>query len=224
MAAQQAADALKHRTTKGEQRIEKLTAVAADLFLERGFESVVVDDLIALVGGSRRNIYSHFGGKEGLFIEVMKQLCAELSEPLAQLKIGDCDAYEALASFGRQLLQTVLLPRTLELHRLMVAEGKRFPELSQAVLQAGHFKAANTLTPWIEALQGKRPHGLGTHLPARTLAEQFVNMVVMEAQLRALTGLDPQPLRAEQVNQIVHNAVSTFLNGALPRKALYEFG
>lgn len=218
MVGQQGAVAPKHRTAKGAQRLRDLTDVAAELFLERGFESVAVDDLIARVGGSRRNVYSYFGGKEGLFIEVVKQLCAELASPLEELNIGEEEACEGLSSFGRRLLQTVLQPRTLALHRLMVAEGKRFPELAQAVLHAGHFKAADILTPWIEAHQGKRLNNLGTHLPARTLAQQFVNLVVMEAQLRALAGFDPQPLPDEQIEVIVNNAVFTFLHGTQVKK------
>jgi len=219
MVGQQAAVAPKHRTAKGAQRLQELTDVAAELFLERGFESVAVDDLIARVGGSRRNVYSYFGGKEGLFIEVVKQLCAELARPLEELSIAQ-EAHEGLSSFGRRLLQTVLQPRTLALHRLMVAEGKRFPELAQAVFHAGHFKAAESLTPWIEAHQGSCPNSLGAHLPARTLAQQFVNLVVMEAQLRALAGLDPQPLPDEQIEVIVSNAVFTFLRGAQFKKDL----
>ena len=90
----------KHRTAQAAQRIDTLTTVAAELFLERGFESVAVDDLIARVGGSRRNVYSHFGGKEGLFIEAMTRLCAELALPLEQLVIDAREPRKALSTFG----------------------------------------------------------------------------------------------------------------------------
>ncbi|SDI35289.1 transcriptional regulator, TetR family [Pseudomonas flavescens] len=203
-----------NRTSKGALRLRDLTAVAAELFLERGFASVAVDDLIARVGGSRRNVYSHFGGKEGLFIEAVEQLCAELARPLEALNLGEGSVQEALSAFGHQLLQAVLQPRTLELHRLMLAEGKRFPALSQAVLQAGHFRAADILAPWIEAHQATPSNGFSTRLPAQTLAQQFVNIVVMEAQLRALAGLDQLPLSADRMNTIVNSAVTTFLHGA----------
>ncbi|PBQ13277.1 TetR/AcrR family transcriptional regulator [Pseudomonas syringae] len=224
MAQQQPVASQNHRTARGAQRLRDLTDVAAELFLERGFESVAVDDLIARVGGSRRNVYSHFGGKEGLFIEVVKQLCDELAKPLEELSMAEDETREGLSSFGRHLLQTVLQPRTLELHRLMVAEGKRFPELAQAVLHAGHFKGTDILTEWIKAHQGKRTNVLRTDLPARTLAQQFVNLVVMEPQLRALAGLDSQPLPAAQIDAIVNDAVSTFFEGAQARRTTHERG
>lgn len=219
MAERQIAMLPRHRTAKGARRLQDLTAVAAELFLERGFESVAVDDLIARVGGSRRNVYSHFGGKEGLFIEAVTRLCAELAKPLERITLGDGPAQEVLLSFGSHLLRTVMQPRTLELHRLMVAEGKRFPELGKAVLHAGHFKAAEILTPWIESRQGTHAHEFGDHLPARALALQFVNLVVVESQLRALTGLDSLPLSNRQIDTIVKGAITTFLCGVKIQKA-----
>lgn len=224
MAQQQPVASPNHRTAKGAQRLRDLTDVAAELFLERGFESVAVGDVIARVGGSRRNVYSHFGGKEGLFIEVVKQLCAELAKPLEELNIAEDEVRDGLSSFGRQLLQTVLQPRTLELHRLMVAEGKRFPELAQAILHAGHLKGTEILTTWVKVHQGNRTNALRTDLPARTLAQQFVNLVVMDAQLRALVGLDPLPLPADQLDAIVNDAVSTFLHGAQAKRITHEHG
>lgn len=205
----------KHRTAKGARRIRDLTEVAADLFLENGFESVAVDDLIARVGGSRRNVYSHFGGKEGLFIEVVTHLCDEATRPLEQLDIDEDECQSALTSFGRQVLQAVLQPRTLALHRLMVTESKRFPKLAQAILKAGHSKGADILAMWIKAHQGDGQHQLTSRLPARTLAEQFMDMVVIEAQLRAMVGLESQPLEQTEIDRIVDSAVSTFLHGAL---------
>ncbi len=220
MHAQRPASEAKHRTAKGAQRLKDLTVVAADMFLEQGFESVAIDDLIARVGGSRRNIYSHFGGKEGLFIEVVTQLCAELTQPLEQWHIKEQTIPEVLTSFGQQVLKAVLTPRALELHRLMVAQGKRFPALSQAVLHAGHFKAASILTQWIEAHQENFKNESKTSVPAHMFAQQFVSMLVMEAQLRALTGFDKRPFSAAQINSIVKNTVCTFLYGALAAKGM----
>ena len=203
-----------HRTTKGAHRIEDLTNVATELFLERGFEAVAVDDLIGRVGGSRRNVYTRFGGKEGLFIECVRKLCVEIGQPLMQLDIADGESHAALEAFGRELLQIVLQPRTLALHRLMVAEGRRFPDLAQAVFHAGHSQAADVLSAWIEARQKKRRKVGSRHMPASTLARHFVSMLVMEPQLRALTGLASVPLPKQEVAHIVNEAVSTFLDGA----------
>ena len=118
--------------------MRSLTETASAMFLEQGYEAVSLDTLIARVGGSRRNIYSNFGGKEGLFVEVVKHLCAELAEPLWKLNIPEHNMHEALSLFAKHLLDVVLQPRALALHRLMIAEGHRFPQVAQAIHAAGH--------------------------------------------------------------------------------------
>ncbi len=56
------------RTRRGEARDALLRARAAVLFLERGYDSVTVDDIVREVGGSKGSVYSFYGGKEGLFL------------------------------------------------------------------------------------------------------------------------------------------------------------
>ncbi len=205
-----------HRTKHGAARVRSLTDAAADMFLDQGYEAVSLDALIARVGGSRRNIYSHFGGKEGLFIEVVTRLCADLARPLEGLEISSEGVKDTLTIFGSRLLEIVLQSRTLALHRLMIAEGQRFPELAQAIWQAGHDNAARILIPWIEHKQSNKQ--LRADLPAKDLAGQFVSLVVTEPQLRFLVGFIPDPSRSTENAQIVERAVALFLSGALIQK------
>jgi len=208
----------KHRTTKGAQRIEALTAAAAALFLEHGFEAVAVDDLIARVGGSRSNVYTHFGGKEGLFEAAMMKVCAEMAAPFERLNIGDLEAARVLPSFGEEWLRISLSPLTLSVHRLLTTEGARFPKVAQAMLENSYFKAIGLLARWIESQQCKPHAELSSDVPARALAEQFVSMVSSDVKLRAIVGLVTMPLSEEAVDEIVSRAVRTFLHGAATSK------
>ncbi len=74
------------RTKRGNERCEKVRVVAADLFLAHGYDGVSLDDIIAQSGGSKTNIYSHFGGKEGLFIGIIEGLCDEVHAALAAVR------------------------------------------------------------------------------------------------------------------------------------------
>jgi len=58
-----------------ESRRKEIVRKAAQLFLDKGYERVTVDDIIALVGGSKATLYSQFGGKDGLFEIVIKEFC-----------------------------------------------------------------------------------------------------------------------------------------------------
>jgi AcrR family transcriptional regulator len=191
--------------------LRALIETAADLFLEKGFEALSLDDLIARVGGSRRNIYARFGNKEGLFVATVTSLCEELGAPLKLLLLPRTgDPAEALHLFGRELLRIVLLPRTLAIHRLMIAEAPRHPRLAQAIWQAGHAQAANMLTDWI--IHQQESGLLRNDRAATIVAQTFVDLVVAHAQLKALVGVGLPPDAAE-CERIVTAATDVFLQG-----------
>jgi AcrR family transcriptional regulator len=197
-----------HRTPKSAARLEALTKAALDMFLDQGYEAVSLDELITRVGGSRRNIYSHFGSKEGLFIAAVTNMCDQIADPIKSLKIpmlGDPAA--ALLLFGKAVLARVLLPRTLDLTRLMIAEAVRFPELAQTIWRSGHEQPALVLAEWIAHQQRKGV--LRKRRPPLLLARQFVDLIVTDAQLRALIGI-PGVFPQEKVLRV---AIDTFLRG-----------
>ncbi|OOY28681.1 hypothetical protein BMI90_07020 [Thioclava sp. L04-15] len=201
-----------HRTSQGAARIQTLTDTAALMFLEHGYEAVSIDELIAQVGGSRRNIYQHFGGKKGLFIEAITRLCKEAAKPLAEMKIEELEARLALSAFGQRVLEIILQPRSLSLHRLMIAEGARFPELAQAVWYSGHQHAINLLASWLR----QRPLGEFKSFNALEMqAEQFISMLVTGPQLRSLIGLSDHPPSSDEIAYLASETVETFLTGML---------
>lgn len=198
-------------TARGVARLQTLTDTAANLFLDQGYEAVSLDTLIARAGGSRRNIYQHFGGKEGLFIEVVTRLCEEQGQPLRDLDIGDGDIGPAMTAFGEKLLDIILQPRTLALHRLMIAEGQRFPALAQAILRSGHEAGVAILAAWLRPRRDR----LRADLSPEILAEQFVTLLVTGPQLRALVGHESLPFSPPEIARLVRETVSIFLHGAL---------
>jgi hypothetical protein len=100
-----------------------------------------------------------------------------------------------------------LLPRTLDLTRLMIAEAVRFPELAQAVWRAGHEQAALVLAEWITHQQKKGV--LRKRQPPLLLARQFIDLAVADAQLRALVGT-PGEFNHDKA---LRAGVETFLRG-----------
>ncbi|WP_210417027.1 TetR/AcrR family transcriptional regulator [Brenneria corticis] len=171
---------------KGAERLKKLTSSATELFLEHGYEAASMDRLIQQVGGSRRNIYERFGGKEGLFTVVVAEECKRLAAPLESLVLSDTCIRQTLEKFGQELLRIIKQPRTLELHRLMIAEGKRFPHLSRAIWLAGHQNAKSILETWIQRQQAQG--ALREDLDASALSYAFINMVTAATQMQMLTG------------------------------------
>ncbi len=100
-----------YRSPHGAARIRALTDTAAELFLERGDEGVSVDDPITRAGGSRRDVYDRFGGKHGLFIDIVTRLCDEQALPLRNPGIAEGEIGPALVLFGERVPEIVLRPR-----------------------------------------------------------------------------------------------------------------
>jgi AcrR family transcriptional regulator len=191
-----------------------LTDAALEMFLDQGYEAVSLDTLISRVGGSRRNIYCHFGGKEGLFLAAVSAMCDRLAEPIKSIRIPLCgDPAAALLQFGRMLLERVLLPRTLDLNRLMIAEASRFPDLARTIWGAGHQQAAIVLAEWITQQQSTGVLRKGH--PPLLLARQFVDLVVTDAQLRAQIGIPA----AFNHDDVLKSSIETFLRGQADGRA-----
>lgn len=193
-------------TRKGAARLQSLTEIAGEMFLEMGYEGVSVEALMARVGGSRRNILA-FGGKEGLFITAIEQICADLAAPLRALSLDTLPLPAALTQLGATLLPIAVSPKVLALHRLMIAQGARFESIARKIHQEGHETAVQIAAD----IFARCPEGqLRAGLLSRDLAEDFVTLLVTGPQLRALTGADTAP-EPDRVTRIV----ALFLNGIL---------
>ena len=58
------------QTRRGQERRLALLLCATDLFLEKGYDAVSLDDIVNHAGGSKTSIYKYFGNKEGLFTAI----------------------------------------------------------------------------------------------------------------------------------------------------------
>lgn len=206
-----------HCTARGEARRRALIDAAARMFLDQGYEAVSLDDLIRQVGGSRRNIYAHFGGKKGLFVAVVTQLCAELGQSLRELDMSGHDERTALTLFGARTLALVLSPRALALHRLMIAVGARFPEIGRAAYEAGPESGKRLLGDWIAVRQAQGR--FRADISAFDLGNLFLHMLVAGPQQRVLSGVAAAPFPDAEIARLTAAAVDVFLSGVGPSKA-----
>ena len=54
-----------------QQRREQLLSVGKELFANRGYEAVTVEEIAAAAEVSKPVVYEHFGGKEGLYAVIV---------------------------------------------------------------------------------------------------------------------------------------------------------
>lgn len=77
-------------------RREEILAAAAELFAQRGFHGVTIDDVGAAVGMSGPGIYRHFPGKEALLSEMLVGISERLLAEGGRRVVAAPDAAAAL--------------------------------------------------------------------------------------------------------------------------------
>lgn len=79
---------------KRQENHDKIVAIAAEMFRERGFDGVGVADLMEMAGMTHGGFYNHFASKEALIAEASTKGFVETSERYAGYGVGDViDAY-----------------------------------------------------------------------------------------------------------------------------------
>src|SRR6266550_8039299 len=72
------------RAVRGE-----LAQLAADLFVEKGYDETTIDDLAAAAGMSKRTLFRYFASKEELVVGKYEILGEQLAEDLAARPAGE---------------------------------------------------------------------------------------------------------------------------------------
>lgn len=184
-----------------------IIAAAREVFLEVGYGAAAMDEIARRAGVAKQTIYNHFGGKDRLFGEIITKLCDDLLRPLSEPELRAGSPEAALDALAREVMALMLEPSSLALHRLLLAEAPRFPELGAAAYRTGVERPVDVLASYLDE-QGRL--GALAVPDARLAAEQFFGMLAGQIQLRALLGVelrpDPATLRAAS-----DEAIRTFL-------------
>lgn len=198
--------------SQSDARRSLLLDVAAELYLERGYEGLSLDEIIERAGGSRRNVDEVFGGREGIFIASISRLCNELINPLENLIIPDDTPESNLMRLGEHISELSRDTKTLALHRLMIAEAVRFPELSQTIYYSGRGRGVEAVQTIIEQSRDRLKDPF-TKISSLSLAEMFFCLVINETEVQALIGLNSQRQKSDDINDMVRCAVILFIDG-----------
>jgi len=188
---------------------DRILAVATELLLTDGYGATSIESIARRARISKRTFYSRFPDKPALMGAVVARLIdRQRPPPDVPLFAGDGLANK-LAHLGALILRGALSPQVLALHRLIVAESGRFPDLAAAVAQSGGRQEAVNLISGL--LLAELPGASADPGRAGFAASQFLQMIVSLPQLRAL-GLGP-PMQHAELDAWVRQTVALFLDG-----------
>jgi TetR/AcrR family transcriptional repressor of mexJK operon len=185
---------------------------AAALFMAQGYGAVSMDAIARAAGVSKATLYAHFSSKDQLFATIIGEACRQNIAMANFLPGGEHDLAASLTAFAGRLLRFLLEERALAIHRVVISESVRFPELGRAFYDNGPGVFRRVFGDWlaIETMAGR----LAVPDP-RIAADQFIGLVRGGLYLRATLGLTPPPTDAE-IDAAVTAAVATFLKAYAP--------
>jgi AcrR family transcriptional regulator len=183
--------------------------VATELFLAQGYGQTTIEALARRAGISKRTFYHRFADKAVLFSAVVHRILEGVRPPPDVPLLEGATLHEVLKRLAGLVLQAALSPPAIALHRLMVAESARFPELARALDAEGASQEAIALIGDLLARALNNPE---LAAPAREFAAlQFLQLVVVVPQRRAL-GFD-RPMIPAELESWADWSVRLFLNG-----------
>lgn len=196
-------------TKRGHELCISLLLSANELFLERGYDAVSLDDIVHHAGGSKASIYKFFGNKEGLFTAIcdyrreqfFKDICVPFEQDKHNLKTY---LIRTLLNFHQHLLQ----PENTAFMRLVLERTQRSSELALYIHEQGpkHIQSAIAC-----ALQKAHSNGV-IKCENPIYSAQFYFGILRDLEWRILIGLPIEEDEQETITYLSY-CVDRFLEG-----------
>jgi len=197
----------KPQTRRGHERRLALLLCATDLFLEKGYEAVSLDDIVNHAGGSKTSIYKYFGNKEGLFTAI----CDYRREVFFQ---GVCLPYipekTDLRTYLTQTLhrfyQHIIQPQNIAFMRMFTEQSQKDTQLAHYFYNQCALNIQNTIAYALEHAH----HNNEIFCAQPKFSAMMYFGTLRDVEWRNLMGLDVPENDAEIIDYINYS-VDMFL-------------
>lgn len=112
-------------------RRAKILDAAREEFAAHGFAATRLEDVARRVGISRAALYLAFDNKDALFRALVTEVITEVMPTLLPGDYGNLPAAALLRGFIKNAMARIASPEMAFLPRLIVGEGRNFPELAR---------------------------------------------------------------------------------------------
>lgn len=197
--------------SRTDETTERILRSASDAFVRSGFDGTSIDAIAAAAKASKRTIYARYVDKETLFRAVVNRHMNYWRATAGHFSAPEGNLATSLEKLAHHLADCWLRPASIELHRLVIAESHRWPELGLAFSEAAS-------RPAIALLEDVLKHHRGQlrSIDLRTAAEQFLSLTVERQLLDA--HLRGRPAAAE-IARRTRASVELFIHGIQTLKA-----
>ncbi|MBB3225354.1 TetR/AcrR family transcriptional regulator [Pseudoduganella umbonata] len=198
------------RASDAEARTQELMSAAAELFLEKGYSKVSLEMIARRARVAVRTIYVKFGGKSGLFREILASGRGVYFDTMEDLETSQRPIREVLLDFGSRFHNLVSSGAVIKLYRMVIAEAHHDPEMAEAFFESGPRQTRLALERYFS-----RPdiRAQLRDIPADQLVVHLMNCLMGDHLKRYLFAA-PAACTPQQDTALVEQRVDLFLNGA----------
>ncbi|WP_338663838.1 TetR/AcrR family transcriptional regulator [Pararoseomonas sp. SCSIO 73927] len=179
----------------------------AQLFMASGYANVSMDAVAKEAGVSKATLYAYFSGKEALFAAIVEGRCSAIAAESEELASHAASTDAALRELGRVWIRFLMSPQSLAIHRTVIAECARFPDLARAFYASGPARGRGWLARRLEDAQ--RWGKLREDADPQVAADHLMGLIRGDLYMQAMLG-GPVPDEAA-MDAVVDAAVAVFL-------------
>ena len=195
------------KATRGDLRRQAILDIARETFLKEGYAAASMSSIGARAGGSKATLYTYYPSKSDLFAAVMVEMCERNRLELTTEADSASDLADTLRRVGGRYVRLMLSDELVTLHRLVVAESGRFPEIGRALYVTGPRLGKATLA---ERLQRYLDDGGLRACDVLRAAGHFFDLCLSGLYRRRLWNLD-EPITEADMDLNVQTATDVFL-------------
>lgn len=194
---------------EAERRLDRVLDIARRQFLADGYGETSLEAIARKAGIAKKTLYHRFGSKAGLFTAILEALRNSWIAELRDIVVESAQPAHVLEAVALHLLDVGTRPEMVALHRLLIAEARRFPELVQE-----HYgrHSPRGMEPLHDYLSRSTAKGTLRLADVPLAGEQFTHLVLGGIRTRLLLGLARRPDLPER-RRIARQAVGLFLTG-----------
>lgn len=197
------------RARRKEARPGELLQAALDLFVEKGFAATRSEDVAARAGVSKGTLFLYFGSKEELFKAVVTEnLAGRFTEWNQEFETFEGSSPDMLRYALNTWWQRVGSTQVSGISKLMMSEGRNFPELSafyhQSVVAPGNALVRRILE---RGIAGGEFRALDLDHAVHAVVAPLLFMILWKHAPEVCGGtaaLDPARYLAAQADLLLH--------------------
>ena len=186
-------------------RREAILSIALQVFMEEGYAAASMSTIAARLGGSKGTLYNYFRSKAELFVAVIQSQCEIHQNQI--FDIPDQDLRRFLSQLAGRFARLMMSEEVIVIHRIVVAEATRFPEIGEALYEAGPKRGKARLVAYMNQAMDE---GRMKRSDPERAAEQAMELTLAGMYRRRLWNVGPIPTN-EEIDANVEAGISTFM-------------